>query len=156
MPEQPHNHDDQQTDDTDNTSDASDQEPPLRLDMHYPELVEEAIQIDGPVTQVSQSGRDRTIYRAVQYDQATQTAWMCYIDVDTYPERESSPTIHFSRCHPRGKTQSLREWTSVATGRLSGPQTLTPWKQLFAVFTAAHQLYQEPRDDGSAEVSNAV
>ncbi|AFH22160.1 hypothetical protein OSG_eHP18_00015 [environmental Halophage eHP-18] len=126
---------------TNDTNDLS------HLSMLYPELVDEAMRSDEPITEKSESGEWRLIYRAVNYNPNTETAYMCYLDVDTHPDYEHEPSVHFLECHPTANHDIMQEWSSKATGALSGPQKLDRWLEYFAVFKAATQRYQEDLTD---------
>lgn len=111
------------------------------LQMLYPELVDRAMRSQEPVTEVREIGEYRRTYTAVQYDPKTETVWRAYIDADHHPDYESSPSVHFSKCHPTSSAKIMQKWTSLATGRLSGPQGLSAWESLFTVFNAALGVY---------------
>jgi len=116
---------------TNDTNDLS------HLSMLYPDLVDEAMRSDEPVTQKDQSGDTRLIYRAVNYDPENETAYMCYLQADTHPDYNTTPSVHFMECSPTADFDTLQEWTAKATGRLNGPQDFDTWLEYFAVFQAA-------------------
>jgi hypothetical protein len=100
-------------------------------------LVEMATGAQEPVTEVDDTG-SRVHYRAVQ--ERDGKVWFVEItDGEYYDE----PNVAFRRSVPDSEAEILRKWTSLATGRLSGPQQLPAWEAIFTVFNAALGLYQK-------------
>jgi len=135
--------------DTDADGETRDeQDPDLdHLSMLYPELVDRAMRSQGPVTEIRELGTHRRVYSAAQFDLESEIVWRANI-TDYGPEFDSAPNVTFSTCCPTASPEIMQEWTSIATGRLSGPQKLAPWESLFAVFNAALRCYnQEGRAD---------
>jgi len=112
------------------------------LSMLYPELVDRAMRSQEPVTEQVKSGDYRLIYRAVNYNSESETAYMCYLDVDTHPDYDNEPSVHFSECNPTSDHDIMQEWSSKATGSLSGPQKFGRWLEYFTVFKAAAEFYR--------------
>ncbi len=112
------------------------------------ELVYDAVESDEPVTKISRTSDHRTLYHA--FHEVDGTCWRATIDtLDEREEYDSTPRVKFSRCSPDADLAMLREWTDLATGRLSGPQTLPEWESLFTVFNVALGLYHQ--DDEHTE-----
>lgn len=120
-------------------------------------LVERAKEAEEPVTEISREMDTRPLYHAVQEHDGT--AWRVTIDTgDIRPEYDSTPHVTFARCFPDAEWEAMREWSSLATGRLSGPQSLPAWESLFTVFNAALRLYHDDEDGREtmlAEVAEA-
>ena len=114
----------------------------------YQDLIDEAQESEEPVTVVSEVSDHRHVYRAAY--EVDGTVWRA--DIDTVDEREkfdSTPSVKFARCYPDSDADIMREWSSLATGRLSGPQKLPAWESLFVVFNAVLGLYT--REEGADE-----
>ena len=111
------------------------------LQMLYPEFVDRAMRAQEPVTRTKEIGEHRTTYEAAMYFPDSEVVWRCYIDADEHPDYDSKPSVHFSKCYPNSSASVMQNWTSMATGRLGGPQKLVPWEQMFTVFNAALGLY---------------
>lgn len=111
------------------------------LEMLYAEIVDRAMRSQEPVTEIREVGEHRRIYSAVQYDPDDEVAWRSDIDADLHPDYDTTPSVKFSKCHPTASSETLQQWTSLATGRLSGPQDLPHWESLFTVFNVALGLY---------------
>lgn len=94
-----------------------------------------------PVTESEPFGDHATIFRAVLWEGSR--VYRC--DIQTadgrFPESEAS--VRFYWCYPNADHEKLREWTSVATGRLHGPQNLKSWEPLFTCFNAALGEYYD-------------
>lgn len=106
----------------------------------YQDLIDSALESEEPVTDIDEISDHRTVYRAAQ--EVDGTVWRA--DIDTVDEREeydSKPSVSFARCHPDSDVRTMRKWSSLATGRLSGPQKLHDWEALFTVFNAALGVY---------------
>lgn len=112
------------------------------LPMLYAEIVDEAMRSQEPVTEVLDTGEHRVTYRAVQYDPNTETVWRADISADEHPDYDNEPRVKFAKCYPTSDLEMMQEWTSKATGSLSGPQKLGPWESMFTVFNEALGLYQ--------------
>lgn len=111
------------------------------LDMLYPEFVERAMNSQEPVTRIDECGEYRTRYESAQYDPNEEIVWRCSITYDSHPENDSEPSVEFNRAMPKAEVNTLQKWSSVATGRLSGPQKLGSWESMFTVFNAALGLF---------------
>jgi len=121
------------------------------LQMIYPEFVDQAMRSQEPVTRVRESGERRRIYEAAQYDAEHEIVWRCDISADHYSDYETTPRVHFNKCYPTASNKYMQKWSSLATGRLSGPQRLQPWESLFVVFNAALGLYKSEHGTESVQ-----
>lgn len=102
----------------------------------HEDLIDRAKATETPVA-VTEDKRHRVICRAAQ--EADGVVWLAKIE---HSERaDGAPSVGFQRCHIGADHNSLRKWSSVATGRLSGPQRLPAWERLFTVFSAALHEY---------------
>ena len=128
-------------------SDSTEAVEPEQLDMIYAEFVERAMQSEEPVTETRSSGGSRTIYSAAQYDPETMVCWRADIAHDL--RTDGSPHVRFSKCRPTADHEILRDWSPLATGRLSGPQCLPAWEALFTVFSAALTFYHQEQGDSA-------
>lgn len=115
------------------------------------DLVEHALAREETVLDVDWVGDTRCLYHAVQ--ERDYTVWRATLDVDYYPDSDTTPSVKFARCHPHSDADVMQKWTSLATGRLSGPQDLKPWRRMFAVFEAAVECYEEHRLDHRRQVA---
>jgi hypothetical protein len=104
-----------------------------------------------PVTEIREVGEHRRIYSAAQYDPGTEVVWRADIDAHHHPGHDITPSVSFAKSYPTLDSRAMQEWTSLATGRLGGPQKLGPWESLFTVFNEALSFYHEeaPTDDHS-------
>ena len=114
-------------------------------DMIYADFVEHAMRSEEPVTETRSSGEDRTIYSAAQYDPDAEMCWRADIAHDT--RSDGSPRVTFSKCRPTADHETLRDWSPLATGRLSGPQRLPAWEALFTVFNTVLAFYRQEQGD---------
>lgn len=113
----------------------------------HQDLIEKARDAEQPVTEViDEKYAHRTIYRAAQFRDGV--VWRADIDtVDDREEFDSTPSVKFSKCCPDSDVKVLRDWSPLATGRLSGPQDLPAWEALFTVFNAVlHEYNDKDRD----------
>lgn len=98
------------------------------------ELLEEAKDADGPITEVDWSDSKRRVN--------VNAIWahdgVAYrVEITAHPEFDSDPQVSFARSHYDSDAGVMRDWSSLATGRLSGPQDLASWSALFTVFKHA-------------------
>lgn len=61
----------------------------------------------------------------------------------------SPPSVHFARRVPDSDASILRDWSSQATGRLSGPQDMRAWYHYFRAFEAALDALTEEIGDSA-------
>jgi hypothetical protein len=109
------------------------------------ELLEEAKNTKIPVTEVnvSKSGHKTRVHALQDYDGEAYRAQI------THDERsDSPPKVQFEKCYWDSDVAVMQDWSSLATGRLSGPQDLPSWESLLTVFNAALRVYnRQVRDD---------
>lgn len=117
------------------------------LGMIYAEFVDRAMRSQEPVTETREVGKYRRIYSAAQYDPDREVVWRADIDADHHPEWDTDPSVSFSKCYPNSTVSVMQDWSSLATGRLTGPQDLDSWNALFTVFYAALDHYHSEVDD---------
>ena len=110
-------------------------------DMIYSGFVERAMNSHDPVTEIRSLGDTRKVYSAAYYDQGTETCWRADIDHD--PRWDGGAGVSFSRCSPTADHGTLRDWSPLATGSLSGPQKLPAWRRMFTVFDAVREFFDE-------------
>jgi hypothetical protein len=118
----------------------------FREPVYKRDLLEDAKDAEEPVTEVevSDSGRTTRVHAIQECD---GVAYRAQITVDE--KGESPPSIQFGRTYWDSDAKVMREWLSLATGRLSGPQNLPAWESLFTVFNAALGAFnREVRSDG--------
>lgn len=109
------------------------------------ELLEEAKESQEPVTEVdvSDTGRTTRVHAIQEYDGVAYRA-----QITVHKGSDSPPGVQFGKCYWDSDVGVMRDWTSLATGRLSGPQDLPSWESLFTVFNSALGLYnREVLDD---------
>lgn len=109
------------------------------------ELLEEAKDADGPVTDVDwpKSGRRVNVNSIWAHDGDAYR-----VEITAHPEYESEPNVTFAHSSYDSDVGVLRDWSSLATGRLTGPQDLASWSALFTVFKHAQATFNlEVRDD---------
>lgn len=109
------------------------------------DLLEEAKQAEEPVTEieVSDEGRTTRVHAIQEYG---GTAWR--VMIRHYSASENSASVSFAKSHHQSDAKVMRDWTDMATGRLSGPKDLPSWESLFTVFNIAlHEYNREVRAD---------
>lgn len=102
------------------------------------DLLEKAKEAQEPVTEidVSDKGRTTRVHAIQEYDGVAWRAMIRYHDHSDDP-----PSVKFAKSYHDSEAKAHREWWSLATGRLSGPQDLPSWESLFTVFNAALGVY---------------
>jgi len=98
------------------------------------ELLEKAKEVQEPVTEieVSDDGRTTRVHAIQEFD---GVAWRALIR--HYEPSDGQPSVSFAKSYHDSDAKVMRDWSSLATGRLSGPQDLPSWESLFTVFNAA-------------------
>jgi len=109
-------------------------------DILHPELISRASQSSGVITDVTEKGTAQ-IVRAVL--DAGNRFYRC--DIRWANSHSDDPRVSFKKCHPYSDAKVTRKWTSIATGRMSGPQEMEQWTHLMTVFDAARNRYQLER-----------
>ena len=110
--------------------------------VYQADLIERALVAEEPVTKVDRTYDHHTLYHAIQ--EVGGVCWRCTLDtVDEREEYESSISVQFAKCWPKSDSKAFRQWSSMATGRLSGPQSLSSWERLFTAFNAVATLYHD-------------
>lgn len=107
------------------------------------DLLEKAKDAQEPVTEVEVSDKGRTtrIHAIQEYD---GVAWRVLIR--QFSESDDPPSVSFCKSYHDSDVKVMRDWSSLATGRLNGPQDLPSWESLFTVFNAAlHEYNREFR-----------
>lgn len=104
------------------------------------ELLEESKGAQEPVTEVeySEDGHTLRVHAIQEYD---GVAYRAMIRSDA--RSDSDPTVSLARSRWESDVGQLRDWTALATGRLSGPKDLPAWESLFTVFNAALGAYYD-------------
>ena len=102
------------------------------------ELVEKAMAAQEPVSEVEWSDDERTL-RVFAIQEVDGTAW--FASIEDYLPGDGSPSVDFKSCYPHSEHRTFRKWTSLATGRLTGPQKLPDWESIFTVFNVALSAY---------------
>lgn len=109
------------------------------------ELLEEAKDAQTPVTEVdvSENGHTTRVHAIQEYDGVAYRAQITHDD-----RSDSPPGVQFGKSHWDSDVGVMRDWSSLATGSLSGPQDLPAWESLFTVFNATLGVYnREVRGD---------
>lgn len=117
----------------------------------YPEpiykrdLLEEAKDAAEPVTEVdvSDNGRTTRVHAIQESDGVAYRA-----QITSREGSDSPPSVSFGESHWDSDVKTMRKWSSLATGALTGPQNLSRWESLFTVFNAAlSEFNREVRND---------
>lgn len=116
--------------------------------LYQRELLEKAKGAQEPVTNVEDDGDTIRVHAIQEYD---GTAWRAMIRA--YRPSDSPPSVSFAESHWEADHKTMREWSALATGRLSGPQRLPRWESLFTVFNSALGEYKRliEQEDSHAE-----
>jgi hypothetical protein len=126
----------------DNTN-INDSNGTYREPIYKRELLEEAKDAQEPVTkvEVSDKGRTTRVHAIQEYD---GVAWR--VMIRHYSESDDPQSVSFSKSYHDSDVKVMRDWSGMATGRLSGPQDLPSWESMFTVFNAAmHEFNREVR-----------
>jgi len=109
------------------------------------DLLREAIDTHEPVTEVD-TAVDGAVVRVHAIQEYDGVAYRAAIKNDERSDQD--PSVSFARSRWNSESYILRDWSSLATGALSGPQHLPAWESLFTVFNAALGVYnREVRND---------
>lgn len=117
------------------------------------ELLEEAKDAQEPVTEVevSDNGRTTRIHAIQEYD---GVAWR--VMIRNHSESDDPPSVSLCKSHHDSEVKVMRDWSSMATGRLSGPKDLPSWESIFTVFNAALHEYNKEFRCNDREVVTGV
>lgn len=104
------------------------------------DLLQEAKFVQEPVTEVEINNEwEESVIRVHAIQEYNGTAWRCLIEDG---RGDGDPRVSFAKSYWDSDVDVLRDWSRLATGRLSGSQELPAWESLFAVFNAALGEYQ--------------
>jgi len=108
------------------------------------ELLEEAKEVQEPVTEIEWTDEDRTVrVHAIQEHDGVAHRVL----IKDHRRFDDGPTVSFAVSRWDSKLGVLRDWSKQATGRLGGPKALGAWERYFTVFNAALGVFnREVRD----------
>lgn len=98
------------------------------------DLLEEAKDAQEPVTEIetTDDGLTTRVHAIQEYDGTAYRAMIKH-----YERSDGPPRVQFAKTRWNSDAKVMRDWSDMATGRLSGPQDLPSWESLFTVFNAA-------------------